>query len=110
MATLSNSSLDVSPPIHRCQKDVKTIDKSLFQRQLNVLAVRVPASRTGAMLRADEMKGYFNDTCFKFDDSIDIDVSVIMNLPKIRTVVPGSSDDNERLILLRVSRQGVFPH
>ncbi|KAF8899081.1 hypothetical protein BD779DRAFT_1689909 [Infundibulicybe gibba] len=75
--------LDASPPIHRDMRDA--LDKGLFHKSLSVLAAQVPPPKTGIMLRSQVMK------------------QSLMNLPKIRSVVPNPSDpEGDRLMLLRV--------
>ncbi|KAF8640691.1 hypothetical protein AX17_000347 [Amanita inopinata Kibby_2008] len=78
--------LDASPPIHREMRD--RLDRSAFQKTLSVLAARVPPKKTGNLLKAPPMK------------------RALMDLPKIRTVVPDPSNpDGDRLVLLRVANE-----
>jgi hypothetical protein len=46
--------LDASPPMHR---GMNVLDKSAFRTSIPVLAARVPAVKTGSVLKAEEMKG-----------------------------------------------------
>ncbi|KAF9015682.1 S-adenosyl-L-methionine-dependent methyltransferase [Cyathus striatus] len=76
--------LDISPPQYHGFSN--ELDKSAFHKSLSVLAARVPPSRTGFFLRNDQLK------------------NSILDLPKIRTVVPDPSNPSgDRLILLRAS-------
>ncbi|KAF8346952.1 S-adenosyl-L-methionine-dependent methyltransferase [Amanita rubescens] len=78
--------LDASPPIHREMKD--NLDRDAFRKSIPVLAVRVPPTKTAFVLKAQPMK------------------RVLMDLPKIRTVVPDPSDpDGDRLVLLGVANE-----
>ncbi|KAF8634903.1 hypothetical protein AX15_000651 [Amanita polypyramis BW_CC] len=76
--------LDASPPVHR-EMTVK-LDRNVFRKSIPVLAARVPPAKTASILKAQPMK------------------RVLMNLPKMRTVIPDPSDpDGHRLVLLSVS-------
>ncbi|KAJ8523330.1 hypothetical protein ONZ45_g246 [Pleurotus djamor] len=70
--------LDSSPPVHRGMMD---LDRSAFHRSIPVLAISAPQEKTGVLLKSDVVK------------------KVIMNLPKVRTVVNTASDaeSNNRL-------------
>ena len=48
--------LDPSPPTYTGVKG--TLDKSAFRKSLDVLAAKVPATKTGIMLKADSLKRY----------------------------------------------------
>ncbi len=47
--------IDTSPPQARWMKD--TLDPSAFHRTVPVLAARVPAAKTGSILKAEAMRG-----------------------------------------------------
>ncbi|KAL0951633.1 hypothetical protein HGRIS_008313 [Hohenbuehelia grisea] len=81
--------LDASPPVHRGMME---LDQTVFQKTVPVLAARVPASKTGLILKSDQMK------------------KSLMNLPKVRSVVQDPADPNgARLLLLRVSDEADLP-
>lgn len=46
--------LDVSPPAYTGSRDV--LDKTVFKKTIPVLAARVPAAKTGVLLKAEQMK------------------------------------------------------
>ncbi|KAL1697225.1 Met-10+ like-protein-domain-containing protein [Schizophyllum commune] len=82
--------IDASPPRYTGSRD--KLDRSLFKRTIPLLAARVPASRTGAVLRAPELRG------------------VVAEIPRRRSVVhaprkdgdmPDMDDKGDRLVLLR---------
>ncbi|KAL1706205.1 Met-10+ like-protein-domain-containing protein [Schizophyllum commune] len=82
--------IDASPPRYTGSRD--KLDRSLFKRTIPLLAARVPASRTGAVLRAPELRG------------------VVAEIPRRRSVVhaprkdgdmPDMDDGGDRLVLLR---------
>ncbi|KAG1757249.1 Met-10+ like-protein-domain-containing protein [Suillus lakei] len=75
--------LDVSPPVHRWMNT--TLDRDAFKKTIPVLAARVPASKTGSLLKSDVMK------------------KSLMDLPKVRSVLRDPRDDLDRLVLLNVS-------
>lgn len=52
--------LDASAPVNRWMKD--TLVKEAFRKSIPILAARVPPAKTGSMLKAPAMKGYY-DTC-----------------------------------------------
>ncbi|EPQ60251.1 hypothetical protein GLOTRDRAFT_102061 [Gloeophyllum trabeum ATCC 11539] len=84
------SELDASPPVHRGMKD--TLDKSVFRKTLPVLAARVPSPKAGLFLKSEALR------------------RSIINLPKIRSVVPDPSDSKDtRLVLFRVSENADLP-
>ncbi|KAH9982981.1 Met-10+ like-protein-domain-containing protein [Lactifluus volemus] len=82
-----NITIDTSPPPARWMRD--TLDRSAFHRTVPVLAARLPTALTGSLLKAEPMRGF------------------IINLPRIRSVVPdaGSQNDNNKLVLLRVQHE-----
>ncbi|KAG2155495.1 Met-10+ like-protein-domain-containing protein [Suillus clintonianus] len=80
--------LDVSPPVHRWMNT--TLDRDAFKKTIPVLAARVPASKTGSLLKSDVMK------------------KSLMDLPKVRSVLRDPHDDLERLILLNVSEDAAL--
>ncbi|KIO21647.1 hypothetical protein M407DRAFT_125068, partial [Tulasnella calospora MUT 4182] len=71
--------LDVSCPPHHGMME---LDRSVFQKTLPVLAVRVPAIRTVEFKKAYEMKKY------------------LVDLPNIRNVEPDPDNPGNRLVLL----------
>ncbi|KAL1737244.1 Met-10+ like-protein-domain-containing protein [Schizophyllum commune] len=82
--------IDASPPRYTGSRD--KLHRSLFKRTIPLLAARVPASRTGAVLRAPELRG------------------VVAEIPRRRSVVhaprkdgdmPDMDDKGDRLVLLR---------
>ncbi|KAG6335474.1 hypothetical protein ID866_3624 [Astraeus odoratus] len=78
--------LDTSPPVYRYMKDA--LDRSVFQKSIPVLAVRVPARKTTTFLKSDLLKSY------------------IMDIPKIRSVQWDPFGENDRrLVLLNVSEE-----
>ncbi|KAG8975454.1 tRNA(m(1)G37)methyltransferase, partial [Tulasnella sp. 427] len=82
------STLDVSCPTHR---GMQVLDRSAFQRTLPVLAVRVPAAKTGEFKKANEVKRY------------------LVELPNIRNVEPDPSEPSNRLVLLNQSEDALPP-
>ncbi|KAI0003748.1 Met-10+ like-protein-domain-containing protein [Russula compacta] len=76
--------IDTSPPAARWMKD--TLVRSAFHRRVPVVAARLPAPKTGSVLNAEAMRG------------------VIINLPKIRSVIADTEcpDGDNKLVLLRV--------
>jgi tRNA (guanine37-N1)-methyltransferase len=65
-----------------------TLQRDVFKRTIPVLAARVPASKTGFLLKSDVMK------------------KSLMDLPKVRSVLRDPHDDLGRLVLLNVSEHG----
>ncbi|KDQ63114.1 hypothetical protein JAAARDRAFT_53342 [Jaapia argillacea MUCL 33604] len=84
-----SNAIDASPPAHREMRD--RLDKTVFRKTIPVLAARVPASKTGVILREDAMKRSFVD------------------LPKIKSVIPDPANTDGRLLLLRVSDESDLP-
>ncbi|KAI0308271.1 Met-10+ like-protein-domain-containing protein [Multifurca ochricompacta] len=80
-------SIDTSPPPARWMKDV--LDRSVFHRTITVLAAQLPAAKTGAVLKAETMRGF------------------IINVPKIRSIVSDSEypGGDNKLVLLRVQNE-----
>ncbi|KAI0046610.1 hypothetical protein FA95DRAFT_1582974 [Auriscalpium vulgare] len=83
MATTA-SAIDASPPPARWMTE--SLDRTAFRRTIPVLAARVPAAETTALLKADALR------------------RSIINLPKVRSVV-GEHTDARKLVLLRVQRE-----
>ncbi|TFK41832.1 S-adenosyl-L-methionine-dependent methyltransferase [Crucibulum laeve] len=82
--------LDATPPPYTGSRDV--LDKTAFRKTLSVLAARVPPARTRVLLKAEPLKKF------------------LMDLPKIRTVVPDPSNpQGDRLVLLRMSDKADLP-
>ncbi|KAI9448845.1 Met-10+ like-protein-domain-containing protein [Russula earlei] len=79
--------IDTSPPAARWMKD--SLDRSAFHRTIPVVAARLSAVKMGSVLKAEVMRG------------------LIINLPKVRTVVtdPEYPDSETKLILLRVQHE-----
>jgi len=48
--------LDVSPPPYTSSRD--SLDKSVFRKTLNVLGARVQPEKTGALLKAPELRKF----------------------------------------------------
>ncbi|KAG1795502.1 Met-10+ like-protein-domain-containing protein [Suillus subaureus] len=80
--------LDVSPPVHHWMNT--TLDRDAFKKTIPVLAARVPASKTGSLLKSDVMK------------------KSLMDLPKVHSVLRDPHNDLERLILLNVSEDAAL--
>jgi tRNA (guanine37-N1)-methyltransferase len=96
--------LDTSPPTYCGDKG--TLEKSAFQKSLQVLAAQFPAAQTNIMLKAVPLKWYRRSHRSKSFDPLFLTRS-IMDLPKVRSVVVDPSDPlGGRLILLRVSTEG----
>ncbi|KAL1740670.1 hypothetical protein HDZ31DRAFT_67716, partial [Schizophyllum fasciatum] len=87
--------IDASPPRYTGPRD--SLDRSLFRRTIPLLAARVPAARTAAVLRAPDLRG------------------LVADIPRRRSVVHApkpagdSSDDGHRLVLLRASTAHDLP-
>ncbi|KAI0294928.1 Met-10+ like-protein-domain-containing protein [Russula brevipes] len=79
--------IDTSPPPARWMKD--TLVRSAFHRTVPVVAARLSAAKTGSVLKAEAMRG------------------VIINLPKIRSVIadPKYPDSDNKLVLFRVQHE-----
>ncbi|KAH7910443.1 Met-10+ like-protein-domain-containing protein [Hygrophoropsis aurantiaca] len=81
--------LDTTPPVQRLMTN---LDRDVFQKTIPVLAARIPASKTGSVLKSEAMK------------------RSIIDLPKVRSVVPDPVDPQTgRLLLLRVSENAGLP-
>lgn len=50
------SSVDTRPPVHREMKD--KLERSLFRKTVEVLAVKVPPAKAGTILKSPSMRGY----------------------------------------------------
>ncbi|KAI0348300.1 hypothetical protein BDW22DRAFT_1319282 [Trametopsis cervina] len=79
--------VDISPPVHREMKD--KLDRSVFHKTVEVLAVKVPPSKAGVVLKAEAMRG------------------TIIDFPKTKSVMP--TQDGERLVLLRFGSEVELP-
>ncbi|KAH9964263.1 Met-10+ like-protein-domain-containing protein [Russula dissimulans] len=79
--------IDTSPPAARWMKD--SLDRSAFHRTIPVVAARLPAVKTGTVLKVAAMRG------------------AIINLPKVRSVVadPEYPEGEHKLVLLRVQHE-----
>ncbi|KZV70964.1 hypothetical protein PENSPDRAFT_675511 [Peniophora sp. CONT] len=85
----ARSSLDVSPPIVR---GMDKLDRSVFRRTVPLLAAEVPPAKTAEILRSSVLK------------------KAVLNLPKVKSVVPNSADPNgPKLLLLRVQQEAELP-
>ncbi|KAG2076973.1 hypothetical protein BDR04DRAFT_1132581 [Suillus decipiens] len=80
--------LDASPPVHRWMGT--TLQRDAFKKTIPVLAARVPASKTGSLLKSDVMKKF------------------LMDLPKVRGVLRDPHNELERLVLLNVSQDAAL--
>ncbi|KAM6498683.1 Met-10+ like domain containing protein [Amanita muscaria] len=77
--------LDASPPIHR---GMMRLDRDAFRKTIPLLAARVQPSKTNTVLKAQPMK------------------RAVIDLPKVRTVVPDPSNPGgDRLLLLNASNE-----
>ena len=94
--------LDVSPPVHRWMNT--TLDRDAFKKTVPVLAARVPAAKTGFLLKSDVLKKYVTPA-FQGLHLIIFRRS-LMDLPKLRSVLRDPHDDHARLVLLNVSEDG----
>ncbi|KIJ54333.1 hypothetical protein M422DRAFT_221909 [Sphaerobolus stellatus SS14] len=81
-------SLDVSPP---AVQPNGTLDRSLFHREIPILAVRVNASKAGIFLRSAEMRG------------------ALLQVPKRKSVVPFQDNSDDKLVLLNTDDEGLLP-
>ena len=43
--------LDITPPVYRVPADTKVLDRDLFQRSVSVHAARIPAQKTGPIVK-----------------------------------------------------------
>ncbi|KAI0695651.1 Met-10+ like-protein-domain-containing protein [Cytidiella melzeri] len=86
-AMARGSIVDTSPPVHRELKD--KLDRSLFHKTIQVLAVKVPPAKAGTILKAEAMRG------------------TIIDFPKMKSVLP--TQDGERLVLLRFGEEDHIP-
>ncbi|KAF6766703.1 hypothetical protein DFP72DRAFT_985672 [Ephemerocybe angulata] len=80
--------LDVEPPVYTGPRD--RLDKDAFQKHLSVVAARVRPEKVGTFLKAAPLK------------------EALLDLPKIRTVVP-DDDGTNRLVLLRMGKESEIP-
>ncbi|KAG9314128.1 Met-10+ like-protein-domain-containing protein [Chiua virens] len=81
--------LDTAPPVHRWMKD--SLDRDAFHKSLQVLGVRVPASKTASVLRSEVLKKY------------------IIDLPKIKSVIwDPSGVQDRRVVLLKVQEEAAL--
>lgn len=58
MASSSLRVLDTSPPRHPIAAGTSSLNRELFRKTLPVVAARIPAAKTGAFLKAGELKRY----------------------------------------------------
>lgn len=77
------ATIDTSPPQARWMKD--TLDRSAFHRTVPVLAARVPADKTGLVLKAEAMRGF------------------LIDLRRIPSVI--ADTEHDRLVLFRVQQE-----
>ncbi|KAG8900506.1 tRNA(m(1)G37)methyltransferase, partial [Tulasnella sp. 417] len=82
------ANLDISCPPHHGMTE---LDKSVFQRTLPVLAVRVPAPKIVEFKKANEMKKH------------------LVDLPNIRGVEPDPDNPANRLVLLSKAEDALPP-
>ncbi|KAI5120836.1 hypothetical protein M0805_007023 [Coniferiporia weirii] len=91
MATHTTVALDTAPPVHRIKEGTRSIDRDAFRKSVQVLAARVPAAKTGNLLRAGVLR------------------KSILDLPKIRSVVLDGESDDRRLVLLKAHTKDDLP-
>jgi hypothetical protein len=48
--------IDTCPPVHRLRSE-EPFNKDLFQKHIQVLGIRIPASETTQYVRSDALKG-----------------------------------------------------
>ena len=51
-----HTAVDISPPLHRELRD--KLDRSVFHKTVEVLAVKVPPEKAGTILKSQSMRGY----------------------------------------------------
>ena len=83
------------------------LDKDRFRKSVAVLAARVPAVKTGLILRSNATRRSNLNHAF-LRNQLTISISYIIDIPRIRSVVPNPTDPDEgRLVLLRVANEGM---
>ena len=60
--------IDTSPPQARWMKD--TLDRSAFHRTVPVLAARVPAAKTGLVLKAEALRGSAHSSSSRYSGPV----------------------------------------
>lgn len=110
MAHSSSQVIDTSPPRHPIAAGTSSINRELFRKTLSVVAARIPAAKTGAFLKAGELKRYFISGSALHPGAKELIVTrVILDLPKLRSVIPVSDEagqTEERLVLLGSQSKG----
>ncbi|KAG6878122.1 hypothetical protein C0993_011836 [Termitomyces sp. T159_Od127] len=86
-----NIALDLTPPKYTGVASPAALNRKAFTKSFEILAVRAPAAKTSAILRAPEMKGF------------------ILDIRKIGSVDFDPQDPNCRLVLLNVGSQAELP-
>lgn len=101
--------LDIAPPAQRWMKE--KLDRDVFRKSVRVLAVRVPATSAGAILRTPETRKYANMS----EGSVLRRLTpgkrgrFLADLPKLPSVAADPSGSNaHRLVVLRVTEQCAF--
>ncbi|KDQ18257.1 hypothetical protein BOTBODRAFT_171915 [Botryobasidium botryosum FD-172 SS1] len=77
----STATIDTSPPTNRGMRGA--LNRDAFRKSIPLLAVRVPAAQTTKFMKSDIVK------------------SRVLDIPKVRTVIPDAQDSKSRLVLLR---------
>ncbi|KAI5898232.1 uncharacterized protein SCHCODRAFT_02489380 [Schizophyllum commune H4-8] len=90
--------IDASPPRYTGPRD--KLDRSLFKRTIPLLAARVPASRTGAVLRAPELRGVVADIPRKRS---------VVHAPRKDADASATDEGGDRLVLLRGNSEYDLP-
>ena len=87
----------------------QTLNRDAFRKRISVLAVPVPAEKSSFFIKSPELKGCICPVFgHRHDWLITSDCSSILNLPKMKSVVPDPSDPQGRLVLFRVPEFGRF--
>ncbi|KAF8586228.1 hypothetical protein K439DRAFT_1556822 [Ramaria rubella] len=80
--------IDISPPI---VSGLQSFDKAQFHKEIPVLAVRVEPSKAGVFLKSPIMRG------------------LLLQLPKVKSIISDRTKPDERLILLGTSDKALLP-
>ncbi|KZV83263.1 hypothetical protein EXIGLDRAFT_777750 [Exidia glandulosa HHB12029] len=82
-------SLNLSPPVHR---GMTVLDRAAFTKSIRLLGARVPAARTGPLLKAEPLR------------------KCVLREPRLRNVVYQDPADEDRIILFRVESEDELPN
>ncbi|EJD54430.1 guanine-N(1)--methyltransferase [Auricularia subglabra TFB-10046 SS5] len=77
-------SLNLSPPVHR---GMTALDRAAFSKSIRLLGARVPAARSGPLLKADPIR------------------KSVLREPRIKNVVGHELGESERIILFNVETE-----